>query len=179
MSASDCITASNCGLCPAGYFCSEGVASGTPCPEGTYRPYTGAKSTDDCMPVPPGKYNSGTGLITLPVTSTGTYGDCNEGYICTGGSSSATPSVSTMGYTCSAGYFCAAGATHQQMCAVGFYQDLTQQGSCKQCPLGKYCPTEGLSSPITCEAGYYCEAGSIRPKPCPRGKYLDTTGNDA
>lgn len=44
------------------------------------------------------------------------------------------------------------------------------------CPVGLYCPSQGLSSPAQCQAGSYCPTASITaPIPCPTGAYSSTT----
>lgn len=113
------------GPCPAGHYCPQGSQAGTACPKGTYRPYTGGRSESDCMPVPPGKFSTQTGLTALPSSSSSTYGDCTAGYYCSGGSYEPAPSVSTIGVPCSIGHYCPAGTTRQIECDPGWYQDTT------------------------------------------------------
>lgn len=44
--------------CPPGYYCEAGTSfrHKSPCPEGTYLNYAGAKSKLDCLPCPKGKF---------------------------------------------------------------------------------------------------------------------------
>lgn len=41
-------------ICPPGHYCEIGSAVPTPCPVGSWRPDSGGKGTDDCMPCPGG-----------------------------------------------------------------------------------------------------------------------------
>ena len=45
--------------------------------------------------------------------------DCDAGYICTGGSDTATPTDNAIGYPCPVGHFCEAGDTSPQECGIG------------------------------------------------------------
>ena len=38
------------GPCPAGFFCEEGTASPSPCPQGTRQPELGARTVGACIP---------------------------------------------------------------------------------------------------------------------------------
>ncbi|CDJ31447.1 uncharacterized protein EMH_0066870 [Eimeria mitis] len=87
-------------LCPIGYYCQEGAESPEPCQEGTSSSVAGGKAQSDCLPCQPGQYCSstmGTGL-------------CAEGYYCSGGSTTATPTDNTHGNVCPAGYYCPEGS---------------------------------------------------------------------
>lgn len=55
------------------------------------------------------------------------YGNCNNGYICLEGATSATPTVAsnTGGYPCPVGYYCVAGVTIETPCAPGTYNPTT------------------------------------------------------
>ncbi|KAL8434920.1 hypothetical protein ACSSS7_002807 [Eimeria intestinalis] len=64
-----------------------------PCPAGTYLPYTGAASKDECKPCPYGMYCGETGLEEP-------QGPCDAGYYCPPGSTRPTAEQ------CSAGHYC-------------------------------------------------------------------------
>lgn len=167
----DCL--GECGPCPAGHYCELGSSRGIPCPPGTYMPFEGARTAQDCLPIEPGKFSKLSGL-----TDSADVGqNCFAGYICTGGSYSATPSSFQIGYQCDPGHYCEEGATHQKRCPLGMYQDETGSSSCKDCPSGKYCLRQGETSAKPCEPGFYCPRGSQIPTPCPRGTYSPNQGN--
>ena len=76
-------------------------------------PFTGARSTDDCIPVPPGTYSTATGVSSLPSSYTSNvYDQCDQGYLCIGGSYQRTPNVAAIGKICDAGYYCPKGSTY-------------------------------------------------------------------
>lgn len=54
------------------------------------------------------------------------YGDCDEGYICLEGATSATPAslAENYGYPCPIGYYCVSGAVIETPCAPGTYNDV-------------------------------------------------------
>ena len=57
--------------------------------------------------------------VTLP---------CAEGYICTGGSNTPTPTNNTMGYICPVGYYCLEGDITPRPCVPGTYSPQTGLG---------------------------------------------------
>jgi hypothetical protein len=61
-------------------------------------------------------------------------GQCDQGYYCSGGSSSKTPPT-----TCQKGYYCVTGSMEPKLCEEGLYTDTTKKASCDKCPEGKYC----------------------------------------
>ena len=95
-----------CDVCPAGYYCTEGIQdyspnecptghycpNGTqsalqyPCSIGTYNPNSTQSSEDACISCPPGKFCGYAGLAS-------DTGDCEAGWFCTGGSAEAQPYV--------------------------------------------------------------------------------------
>lgn len=84
-------------------------------------------------------------------------------------------------------------------CEPGYYQDLTGQSSCKDCPVGYYCPEEGMDDysanqcpagyycalntadygDYMCEPGEYCPLGSTSPTECDAGSYCVAYGLSA
>ena len=65
-------------------------------------------------------------------------------------------------------------------CAAGTYNELegqTDESACLPCPVGSFCPDEGMSSPTTCSAGHYCESTQLASAtPCDAGKYNELEG---
>ena len=53
-------------------------------------------------------------------------------------------------------------------CTAGTYGD-----NCVECPLGYYCPTDGLCFKVPCPDGSYCPPGSIEVGLCPKGSYCE------
>lgn len=60
------------------------------------------------------------------------YAMCDEGWYCPGNDTLAQPS----GNRCAAGHKCPQGSYQQEPCPSGFYQPLTEQGECIECPAG-------------------------------------------
>ena len=71
--------------CPAGNWCGPRAEAPTRCGIGTYNPYTGDQSEDDCLPCPAEKYYDGTG------DATNFNGDVQDGNFSLGGPTSARP----------------------------------------------------------------------------------------
>ena len=98
------------------------------------------KSEAECLDCYEGKYCATAGL-TAPT------GDCTEGYFCTTGKTIATPE------SCVAPKYCPAGVGSPIECPTGFYQNVNNQGRCKECPKGSFCNKGTI---FNCLAGYYC-----------------------
>ena len=155
------------------------------CLAGTYNPNSYGTTVSSCLACPAGKYCDTTGLSEYS-------GQCQAGFLCVSGSSSATPgynSTSTLydeansvtNGACPRGYTCATGAIYPQPCSPGTYQPNTQQTSCIACPTTFYCPEFGMSTTSTtrCSDRYHCISGANVSKPidgttgrlCARGNY--------
>ncbi len=162
--------------CPSGYYCASGSSTATECAAGTFYDGTKAIQSSDCQQIPPGKFSTLTHATTalLNAATAAQYGNCNAGYVCLGGSFSATPATSAEGKPCPKGSFCPAGSAYDQYCLIGTYSDQTGLATCKSCPTGKYCPDIQTITPTSCIAKYYCPAGSGIPLPCPPGTYSST-----
>ena len=133
--------------------------------------------------------------------------DCTEGYICQSGDGESFDTRRL----CSSGFYCpgVSGSSHQDctffpsncrkckcppgsscpfsgmnqptLCSKGTYQDLCTTGTCKQCPSGYFCPTEGITSiseMTVCPPGNDCPLGSMKPIPCPTGTYKQLLGSN-
>jgi len=163
--------------CPAGYYCPSGTVSKVDCPAGTFYDYTKAQVVTDCQNVLPGKYSELTGATTAKLNANlGTkYGDCSEGYVCYGGSFSASPVSLPYGKACSKGTYCVPGSAYEKLCDIGTYNDLTGKGSCKDCPAGRVCTDIGTITTSPCPSRYYCPTKSRIPTPCPAGRYSTET----
>ncbi|CAF4341322.1 unnamed protein product, partial [Adineta steineri] len=109
-------TSTQCVVCTAGYFCAADTK--TPdstiriaCQAGTYQPYIGGTSAEDCLPCPIGTANENVGETSCPKCTSGTYSDTSGAFECT---------------KCTRGtYLLGEGATSSQ--------------SCKKCPHGYPC----------------------------------------
>ncbi|KAH3841624.1 hypothetical protein DPMN_115097 [Dreissena polymorpha] len=150
------------GQCNAGYYCTSGVNTATPnsvnntgvggkCPTGYYCP-TGSSHP---LPCAAGTYSESEGksaCITCPAS-----------FYCTQNTTSYAL------YPCPAGYYCPVGTTHdrQYPCPKGYYNPVNGQDSstdCLQCPGGKYCETDGLSTPTGDCAGWLVLYRSLIPE---------------
>ena len=155
------------GPCPPGYYCEEGTTNGTMCPEGTLRPYPGAKSRNDCLPCTGGKYCFQPGLLVA--TS-----HCAAGYFCPAEEDIRTPYPSR--FQCPTGHYCPNGTANPYGCNPGTYQERIHQSSCDVCPEGYYCRAN-TSSPIPCPAHHYCPNGTHTPVVCPNGTFTDVNAS--
>mmetsp|Transcript_62220 Transcript_62220/g.85956 ORF Transcript_62220/g.85956 Transcript_62220/m.85956 type:complete len:145 (+) Transcript_62220:3025-3459(+) len=140
-------------LCDENQYCPFGTADSDDfvCPIGTYSPFTGSYSMDDCLPCPPGSYCADdTGAQTCP-----------EGYYCPEGTISSTEHPCPPGYYsdetglidvtqckhCGVGNYCnqyAALLADIQTCAPGTYNNYTTSAEfCQTCPAGFICTNSG------------------------------------
>ena len=159
-------------ICSRGHYCCEGSAQPQACTVGTYQPYLGATSSDNCLPCDPGTYCAGTGLTTPS-------GNCSAGYYCSEAAISAQPSTNTSGGgICPLGHQCPMGSAAPRECLPGTYSNITGTEVCFTCPAGYYCVDSVSVS--QCDAGFYCPMGTgYEQQPCPRGTYNPTTGADS
>lgn len=173
----------SCTDCPTGEYCSEtGLSSTytctngnycpirsvlpTPCSPGLYNTNTGSTSSAACQSCPAGLYCSEEGLSNYNAQS-----KCAAGYLCTGGSDTPYPvetaNRSNNNRKCPLGYSCSQSATTPSICTTGTFQNSYGSSSCKSCPPGYYCNTNGLSdlSSRLCSAGYICYGGATTSTP--------------
>lgn len=115
---------SRCLPCASGHYCPSETATGSgtvlkACPVGTYLPYTGASSIDECYKCPRGAYCDVTRLNTAKLCPSGTY----------------QPDVGTTSFsTC-------------LPCPLGTLQPQTGAYECFPCPEGYIC-TDAAQKPI-------------------------------
>ena len=187
-----------CYDCPRGYYCTEGTINPTACKEGHYCPaktgtdegencqlgrYQPEQGRTSCLSCPPGKYCDETGK-DVP------KGDCDPGYYCKGGSTTATPSSSqeTIGGPCLAGEYCPAGSAWPIPCKPGKacpVQNIGDENDARilDCAIGYYCtggsdtttPTDNNGGAV-CPTGHYCPVGTASPYPCEPGTYYASQG---
>eukprot|EP00767_Chilomastix_cuspidata_P000870 gnl/Chilomastix_cuspidata/1248.p1 GENE.gnl/Chilomastix_cuspidata/1248~~gnl/Chilomastix_cuspidata/1248.p1 ORF type:complete len:6697 (-),score=752.02 gnl/Chilomastix_cuspidata/1248:22-17397(-) len=155
-------------ICPAGSYCLEGTFTDIKCPIGTYNPYEGKKSIDNCLPCKGGMACPEEGIDTPDVV-------CSEGYYCVEGATTPTPIDQETGDICPRGYYCESGSASPTPCEAGSYAQDYGQSSCDECPIGYYCPV-GTADPIICPKGYYCGAGATEAVPCIKGTFSNLQG---
>ena len=167
--------------CPSGQYCEEGSPPQN-CPIGTWQPYQGGSSIEDCLCCPAGYICDTAGLNDYSSMTT----TCQAGFYCNQGSIDDTGTTYTKpdGSKCSdqtglcpEGFYCPGGlgriAAGPLECQAGYLcnsQGLSDPTDSDLCPAGYYCPGGG-SDPIQieCPKDYYCPEGSINFKQCPSG----------
>ncbi|KAM4652057.1 LOW QUALITY PROTEIN: uncharacterized protein O3C94_014393 [Discoglossus pictus] len=155
-------------LCPAGYYCTEGTHSPSPCPVGTWSNSEGMRSISECHPCPGGHYCNATGQMSPT-------GICAPGYYCTDGAKTSTPNQGSSGGLCPSEHFCPAGSATPSPCPPGTYMPHNGAVECYICPSGKYCIPEWTIK--LCPRGFYCPSGTgFDWKPCPLGTYSAELG---
>ncbi|KAL8449158.1 hypothetical protein Emed_003309 [Eimeria media] len=166
--------------CSAGKYCLPGVGE-QPCREGTFNPLTGMQSASSCLPCPPGKACTQTGLSEADQK-------CAGGHYCTSGAPTTTPEEewSQGGSTCTAGFVCPEGSISPMPCPSGSYCNEEKASSPKgQCSAGHYCAHHATEAKSTeqpfedacpsdikqgvCPPGAVCPEGSSFPFKCPAG----------
>ncbi|CEM37955.1 unnamed protein product [Vitrella brassicaformis CCMP3155] len=146
------------GECPVGHYCEEGTSDPVRCPAGRYRDTEQATGVLDCTECDEAQYCWGTAQTAIT-------GDCEAGFFCPAGSKSSTQ------FLCYAGHSCAGNNAFPDPCSPQEYQDWVGQLSCKTCPPGFVCATDGLTAPVACPQGQYCEGSTDTPLDCPVGTY--------
>ncbi|EDV28435.1 uncharacterized protein TRIADDRAFT_51343 [Trichoplax adhaerens] len=158
--------------CPAGHYCPNGTkfAVQYPCPVGTYSDKENLIEVSQCQPCPAGYY--------CPVPGATNYTlKCSGGYFCKSGAKTATPTQGSDADVCPAGFYCPEGAMQPKQCPLGTYSPttgITAESDCLNCTIGNYCGELNLTSPSgKCQAGYYCPWKSDRfdMQACPVGHY--------
>ena len=157
--------------CPQGHYCPEGAEEPKRCPPGTYSDIILLTSAENCTSCPPGKYCQSGGL-TAP------EGDCFGGFVCRGGSITATPLVTDetpielhINDICRPGFYCPNGTAVEVPCPPGTFSPAHQifnETQCKPCLPGLYCPKSNMSVEAdlpSCDAGFYCTSRSSVSRP--------------
>jgi len=147
--------------CTPGHYCPEGSKMEIPCASGTYQNEFMKKECDICP----------------------------ERYFCNGytQNSSVCDHGVQVPQPCPVGHYCPPGMKTglEHKCPKGTFSNKTKLNNyteCTDCPVGKYCETEGLHEPTDdCAAGYYCIAAAatrtpndgVTGKVCPKGEYCE------
>ena len=150
------------GDCAAGQYSSNGQAPCTPCPAGSFQPYTG-KSW--CTTAWGGQYATGTGNTGQTACAAGSYSPSS------GGASACTP--------CEAGKYQDGGAkSYCTLAEGGQFASGTGNTGTTDCVAGEYSPTSGGASACTpCAAGtYQPSAGKSWCSSALGGQYVSGTG---
>lgn len=74
-------------------------------------------------------------------------------YVCSGGSSSPTPTDGSHGYLCPAGHSCLVGSANELPCEPGTYNPALGAARCLSCPKGSMCPSSATQEPSICPTG--------------------------
>ena len=200
----ECIAGYYCGematispsACSLGHYCPQRSSSATEqqCPTGTFGNRTKLGDESECELCLPGKYCGEQGLSSIS-------GDCASGYYCIRGSTTATPSETSVsddgatigGGICLPGTFCPAGAAAPLKCQPGTFSNASGTDQCEACTPGYVCDDTGLSRPrtlcpegffcpggdsspsLSCEPGHACPLGSERPVPCAAGSFQNSS----
>ena len=161
---------SACNNCLPGQFSTRGATVCTPCPAGHYCPYL-ERAPIVC---PLGQYsNAGATACS----------SCNAGYVCLPGSTTPTPA----NQLCPKGFYCLYAVVDSKTilqlvpCPAGKYGTAAGAPSlatgCSNCPLGNYCPLQGMTQPVPCPKGSVCATlGLANRVNCPGGTYNPQVG---
>ena len=160
-------------LCPIGHFCDGSGNFPEKCPVGSYNPYNGAESVEDCHCCPGGYVCDNSGISNVSEMSA-----CDPGFYCPSGSTNSTGvqllgcggglSTEIENKNCEIGYYCPGGegslSAYQTPCEPGFE-----------------CTTSNLSNPVDlCSEGFYCSGADsdtnlpTNPQECPRNSFCET-----
>ena len=181
--------ASECYVCPYGYYCPDVDGTIEPvqctvadreCPAG---------STEDGPDACPTGYICVNGLKELCAAGQypdggicnncdatkycpgdGNIHDCEGGYFCPAGSFTLIPEN-----ICPVGSVCPENSSEAGECAAGDKTIEIQQSECIPCETGYYCSAGSVEE--ECEAGHYCESGTadFNDTPCLAGTFSDRT----
>jgi hypothetical protein len=139
-------------LCPQFRTCERGAEiGGTPCPDGTYCPFTNMTAPITCPPgtyCPQGENNPD---ILIPLQ-------------CPAGSSSNVGAGTVLDCFCVAGRYQPVAPT----CSDPLL-DSSCSFVCEACPPGQTCPDPTSSETAACPEGFVCGTGTVAPATCPPG----------
>lgn len=100
---------------------------------------------------------------------------CAEGFYCTRGADTPTPTDGITGDVCPVGHYCELGSVAPVACPNGTYVNHTQASYCYVCPAGRQCISGDTAD--VCPQGHYCPEGTgYDTIPCPSGYFGNTTG---
>ena len=169
-----------CGDCPKGHYCAgNAVVNPEPCPAGTYRTTTSAKSLSECISCTAGKYSNTIGAFNTntcldcptsrPTSPVGASSEsqctgvavCSRPsglssdleYACSKDGTTFTPRVCDRGHRCNP-------ATHALIeCPIGtsdYREGQSTTSECPKCAKGYFNPlTAQTICPFTCSPGTY------------------------
>jgi hypothetical protein len=158
-----------CTFCPDGYFCDQTHHStASLCPAGKFGNGSLLTAESQCATCPAGRFKPGGGIFCKDCSQTG------PGVYAAAGVTDSPTSCSSR--DCPLGHRCPAQDSVKIACLVGKYQDSTKQSTCKTCPAGTTCTTEGSTIATSCPRGYFCPDVNQEPKLCPNDKYQDQLG---
>ncbi|CAH1789577.1 unnamed protein product, partial [Owenia fusiformis] len=183
-----CVASGQNAICPMGYYCPAGTGlDWQACPRGTYSDQEGNYEEAQCKPCPEGKYCDGEHLAAPS-------GDCAAGHWCNSGVDREFPNGinqtaplnnscyddRAVGYggICPVGHYCPTGSVNPEPCPNGTYANVEGLGLCIICPKGYYCPSGAVNyTDYDCPSGHYCPDGTEawNQYPCAAGKYNNIT----
>ncbi|PFH31738.1 GCC2 and GCC3 domain-containing protein [Besnoitia besnoiti] len=137
--------------CPGGSLCPQGAAQPRACPAGTR-----SRGAQACAAIPTveGCCEACPAGTFAAVEGSTACTACAAGYLCTAGSTSATPSDPREGRACPRGHYCPAGSLAPVPCPRGRYN--AEEGAadeardCLPCPEGTFSDQLGATSCSTC-----------------------------
>ena len=165
--------------CLIGHVCaSHGMTSPSPCPVGSYCPYSYMDYHIPCLigsicpvqglsapsPCPGGRICSTTGLSAAPLL-------CPVGSICPIGSSAPTPCPPNSAHICNT-------PGRATLCNNGTYTTggIISTDDCLICPAGSKCVPDG-TPPVPCPAGTFSSRGATECTLCGSGTYTSSPGS--
>lgn len=178
----------SCEVCPKGHSCpNKGMAEPEICPCGTYQLSEG-KTT--CTNINIGYYPADEnfeyatqGAVAAVACPEGhaCFGGCNDKVKCTAGYFAGKYSASANNYIAMAKRY------NPNSSAYKYYMTQAKSSpkiatteaavACDICPVGHYCPVDGIGLPIDCPKGNYCpNKGMKEPLECDISTYQDEEG---
>jgi hypothetical protein len=191
-------------LCNEGFVCQGGSDSPTPFwggvvydTDSTFLTYNGRSAvgyysdttlgTDTNHPCPPGSFQNSEGSSLCISCPRGYFCDtaaiyslsgheCEEGYVCLGGSASSTPTDDVTGKQCPQYYHCPQATAIEVPCENGKYAPNVGMADCIVCEDGHFCNYDGVLSvaPTPCSTDNVCVEGKSFEPVCPIGRYSDS-----
>ena len=98
-------------------------------------------------------------LVIYETGNTEPTAECNDGYYCTLGAYTSTPTDGVTGDICPPGRYCGTGSVSGEPCPIGTFSNiegLSNETQCEDCTPGFYCGRTGLTVESgTCWAGEF------------------------